>query len=390
MYINKATLWVGGIFGFILAVSVTMFSGCNLKGATGLVMPTATITDVQGDLKKDATTLEGTTGQIKDSATNGQKATPPAVQPILVPYWQNILVQAGIQENVITDLRAKDGQLTQAVAQAKAVQDALVKETAAKDKAVADLQNTLNQKLVLLILLGVLGLGGAAWLAFSGSNLGIGVAVVSATLIVASLFIIKLNTFNIPPVAVYIGIGVITLICTGFGIYYFYQHKKTTAVVTTQNKVLNTQVKTLTDNKVELESKVDLTSKSLSKLMIEHGALLSTHKVVAEKLTLVSDEKARLTEVHQIVKTSVEVKLDSIDSRVGKLEDNSKQLEARTSVVEKDTLDLKAKVPVLAKKIALAKTTADNTKSYVEGINAGMARSRLSGQDIWTGRAAGN
>jgi hypothetical protein len=389
MQTNKASIWIASVFGFILACSM-MFQGCNATIPAPLVSPTGTITSVQGDIGKDAITLQGTTTTIQQTATNGQKATPQAVAPVLTPYWQTLLVQAGIQQDVITDLKQQATQLTAAVNQSNQLQTALANETTVAQKAQAALHDALNQKLILLIIVGVLGLGSAVWLGFSGSRLGIGVGLTSGTLIAASLVIMKLNTINLPPVAVYIGIGVLGVICVGFGIYYYIKHKSTIATVTAKNTVLNTQTVALATAKAGLELNLTATTATLESLSQKHNELVQSHQVVVGKLESITNEKQRLTQVNQVIQTTSDVKIEVLTQRIGKVEEKNNDLETRITTVEKDSTDVKMRLPVIEKRSSLAKKIAENTKSYVEGINAGMARSsKPSGLDIWTGRAAG-
>jgi hypothetical protein len=110
-----------GFFALAFAVAVFSCSEKKIDNTTpGSKAPPSTdfhaaATDV-GNAHKS---LNDTTTTIKQAATQGAEKTPIEVKPILDPFWQKILIAAGVQEGIVKNLADTQKKLVSAEDNAK-------------------------------------------------------------------------------------------------------------------------------------------------------------------------------------------------------------------------------------------------------------------------------
>jgi outer membrane murein-binding lipoprotein Lpp len=361
----------------ILGMSI-FFSGCRDK-VQDVPNPNSTIEHVQGDLKQDVKTLEGTTGTIKDNASQGKNKTPDPVKPVLDPYWTQILIQAGVQEKVIEDLKSKDGELQKAIEQGTKLKEFASSETSRANKAEKERDDALNNKLIALIVLGVVCLALSFVISNSGYPFGKGLGIGSGVLIVASLATMKLNQVHIPESAVYVFMGILALVCAGFGVWYYYTHRKDKTKLSTENGELKAETERLEAENEEINHMLDQAQ--------------AKYVEAAKKLTLATKQKRKdfLTKMRQPVampkaEPVVDTKVNAIEDRIKVVEGRTNELAKRQAVVETKVQEQGKKIDAIEQRAVTAEKSADQARFFVEGMAAGMNGTRKI--DPWTARVA--
>lgn len=380
---------IGILFGFILAASLVQFNGCA-EDKMPVPNPNTTITTVQGGLKADTKSLQDSTTKIKNTANQGQKITPPAVKPVLDPLWTDILIQTGTQDNIAKDLIIRTGELDGAKAQVDQLTGDLTKATDRATAAELKLKDALTNRLMGLVVIGVLCFAVSVWLMCSGYVLGKALGIASIALIGTSIVLIKVYTFTIPPLALYIGGGAIGLACAGFGIYYYQTHKANTKKLTSANAKLNNEVMDTTKSLAETSLKLTAVSKDKEILTITHNDLVKNFDSMKNQLTVVGEQKMRLEQVQKVSNTADSSRLDTIEQKASALEKKVESIDNRVASVEKTVTGLPEKIQKIDKRSLTAKKTAEVTHAYIQGLSAGRSEpiSLLRNQDIWTGRVA--
>jgi hypothetical protein len=224
--------------GIILAGSL-LFMSCSTPETKSVSPVSPQIKDLHDDIKSAKETLATTTTKIKDNATAGLEKTPPAAKPILEPHWREILIQGGIQENVVKDLERAQTKTLEVESKAKEFEQAYktAKENEEKAKNIA--LKELREKyiwisvacfsiLIISILVAITGFGGGQI-----SKMAIGVALTAGIGLAISIALVQ--TFQYIP---YIVAGV-ALIAGGFGIWFIFKKNKTIAVTTEKNEELD-------------------------------------------------------------------------------------------------------------------------------------------------------
>ena len=372
MYVNKTTLWVGGLFGFIMA-SALMFSGCaNNKIPMQMVNPTPRIETIQSGLKANAETLTGTTNDIKKNAAEGQKQTPEALMPTLNPFWTGILVSAGIQDSVVKQLQNTDVQLKSAltdVSTLKTQNSSLVEENR---KLTDESQVELRHKLYTLIAFGVILLGISAWLMSVNNAWAKGLGVGAGVITISALFIAQTQQY-----VVYIALPVVALVCVISGIWFY---RKFIA----DNKQLASTVVAVTQQKNEMaavhkaiqetyEANFNNLNQDKSNLEKKVGSLAQQRDALTtEKTNLLMMAKASSPDNPTVTPAP------ALESRVKAVEDNISQLSQKAA-----TTDIK--VSKLAKKVEVVKAKTDQTKAYLQGMNSVLSSGHRV--DPWTAHA---
>lgn len=177
------------ITGAVLVCATIWLTSCSTK--LPIESPKQTLDVVKNNVKASADSLDKTTVEIRTAATDGQKATPAAARPTLDPYWLRILTAAGVQQQIVQQLRQQDAEIVKATATAERLKAAFDAEKSARTKAETDRDSALTKYLYGLIALCVVGVGISAVLFISGNKLGLTVGAGCVASIVVALLVAK-------------------------------------------------------------------------------------------------------------------------------------------------------------------------------------------------------
>lgn len=217
--LEKVALVAMGIV--ILGTALFNPIGCANQGKNlPPAPPTPDIKHLGEDIGNTGKDLKTTTDSIRTNATNGQKATPPVAQPILTPYWTNILTNVGVQDQLVKNLDQMKTRADEAEKKSAAFEKSYNDEHTARVKAEDNTTKELRNKYLAysgilffasLILFGVaIFNGGNKLLMWGGTIAGVGSAV--------CIFIVQTAAL-IPWI-----VGGAAVIAVGF-VIYSYIHK---------------------------------------------------------------------------------------------------------------------------------------------------------------------
>jgi hypothetical protein len=407
---------VGGIFGFVMALSL-IYMACQPKPPANIVNPRQGIDHVQRDLKANTETLQGTTSGIRKSATEGQAKTPDSIKNTLDPYWIDILINAGIQENVVTSLKGQVDDLQRSKAELDALRKHDEAETARANKAEKDATSEMRRTANKMLFFGAIATAIGIGLMFSGFSFGkmVGglIAVTGGAMTVIALFVSQV-AWLLP----YFAVGAAVL-GAGAMIYLFLKHQKEKAAIAKQKaeaeaaKAKAVQEKEAAQHSLQMVSadKENLQHHN-SGLLVENNKLLKDKEWLANARHELTLKMNRLNEENRSLRTSkperplmiqrdqqhpeIESKVLSLEQRTALVEKKADHavkkalnLETRTEAVEKAvekhgvqaTRRLATLEQNVEKKLARVEKASSKTQGYVEGMAAGISR-----LDLWTAR----
>jgi len=236
-FFEKASLVSAGIV--ILAVALFNPLGCvsNKKSQSPPTAPTQDIRELGQDVARTGSDLKTTTETIKNNATDGMKATPVPVQPLLNPYWTNILTATGVQEQLVKNLESATQRAKEAEEKSKKFESDFNSERTARLKAEDSTTKELKQKylaysgvlfLASLVLFGIaVWNGGNKILLWGGTIAGVGSAI--------CIFIVQ-TVALIPWI-----VGGCSLVAIGFLVYsLWFKEKKITTLDTATKELVET------------------------------------------------------------------------------------------------------------------------------------------------------
>jgi hypothetical protein len=119
---------------------------CWFWQACPVISPTSEIKQIAIDTGNAAASLKGTTETIKTNANDGMKATPPAAQPIVNPFFIRILGAVGGQDQIVKQLEETKARAEAAEKTSGKFEADFQKEHDARLKAEDNVTKELRQK----------------------------------------------------------------------------------------------------------------------------------------------------------------------------------------------------------------------------------------------------
>jgi membrane protein implicated in regulation of membrane protease activity len=89
-------------------MAVALFMSCDSnKKSTAVIPPSNDLRQIGEGINRHKESLQKTTNEIRENATEGSKKTPEKVKPVLDPFWNNIIVSAGVQDEIVKGLEVE-------------------------------------------------------------------------------------------------------------------------------------------------------------------------------------------------------------------------------------------------------------------------------------------